>query len=611
MEGIYPMANPLVSCQNLSKTFGSEPLFQNLNLSVHEGERIGVVGPNGCGKSTLLKMLAKIEGIDEGEIVRRRNLKINYCPQEHHFAGDKNIWELSLEKAAELQIDSFQAEGEVGVWLGRAGFEDFEAKAGSLSGGWRKRLGISHSLFAEPDLILLDEPTNHLDFEGIDWLTELLNQASFSFVAISHDRHFLESTCNRIIEVNPSYPDGYLSHNGGYKAFVDFRQKYFEDAEQYEKSLATKVKREAAWLKQGVKARTTKSQYRIDQAHQYLSELAKLRSTRLNQAKKVGLDFQSSGRKSKKLIELDAVNKELSGKQILNNLNFNLTKHQKVGLIGPNGSGKTTILKLIADEIAADSGKVVRATHCNIVYFDQKRDGLDEKWTLKRALSDEGDSVVFQDRSIHVVTWAQRFRFSVEQLKLPVKELSGGEKARLLIARLMLRPADVLLLDEPTNDLDLDTLELLEENLMDFEGCLVLVTHDRFMLEKVCDQFIALDGKGKWQVVHGLKQWQEWMEQSDQEEIEKAKNPTKTAPIKKQKTVKLSYMEQREYNQLEATILEAEEQVELLEGKVADPALASDSHKLADACKELEKAKKEVEGHYKRWTELEAKQAGQ
>ena len=603
------MSTPLISCQTLSKSFSADPLFENLSLSINEGERIGIVGPNGCGKSTLLKMIAKLETTDEGEIVRRRNLKVNYCPQEHEFEKDSSIWQLALQKSKELQMDPMIAEGEIGIWLGRAGFEDFDVQAGSLSGGWRKRLGIAQSLLADPDLVLLDEPTNHLDFEGIAWLTEILSQANFSFVTISHDRHFLESTCNRIIEVNPSYPDGYLSHEGGYKDFVVFRQKYFEDAASYEKSLATKVKRESAWLKQGVKARTTKSQYRIDQAHQWISELAKLRTTRLSQEKKVGVDFQASGRKSKKLVELKDVHKTLSGKKVLNALEFELLKHQKIGLIGPNGSGKSTILKLLAGEIAEDSGSVIRATNCKIVYFDQKREGLDENWTLKRALSDEGDSVIFQDRSIHVVTWAQRFRFTVEQLKTPVKDLSGGEKARLLIARLMLKPADVLLLDEPTNDLDLDTLELLEENLINFSGCLMLVTHDRFMLEKVCDRFLALDGRGNWEIVHGLNQWQRWVQLSQNSEAEKLQaQPTKESQQKASSKKKLSYMEQREFDSLEEKIFSAEETLSLLEAKVEDPKLASDSKGLTEACEKLELAKKEVENLYSRWSELEAKQ---
>ena len=603
----------LISCQNLVKSFSSDPLFENLNLTIQDGEKIGIVGPNGCGKSTLLKMMAGLESHDEGEIVKKRNMKANYCAQEHTFSEESDIWSLSLQKAAELHVDASMSEGEVGVWLGKAGFESFEKKPAELSGGWRKRLGIVHSLLGSPDLVFMDEPTNHLDFEGIQWLQDLLKQASFTYVLISHDRAFLESTCNRIIEINPYYPEGYLSHEGGYKDFVEFREKYFEDTEQYEKSLATKVRRESAWLKQGVKARTTKSQSRIDQAHAFISELSALKKRRLAKAKKVGIEFQASGRKSKQLIEINHAEKTLGQRKILNDFSISLNKFQKLGLLGPNGSGKTTILKLLNEEEKLDQGTYKSALDCKIVYFDQKRDALNEEWTLKRALAEEGDSVVFNGRSIHVVTWAQRFRFSVDQLKLPVKQLSGGEKARLLIARLMLRPADVLLLDEPTNDLDLDTLELLEENLLDFDGCLVLVTHDRFMLEKVCDQFLALDGQGNTQLVQSLNQWKAWLEEVESSQTKSksqgtsdSQNP-RVSSDKKSMKKKLSYMDQREFDQLEGKILEAESTVEDLESVIADPKLASNSKKLAERCEELELAKKEVERLYSRWSELEGK----
>ncbi len=333
-------------------------------------------------------------------------------------------------------------------------------------------------------MLLLDEPTNHLDLDGILWLEKLLvSSRLLAYVVISHDRAFLDRVANRVVEVAPHYPGGTFISAGSYTTFLEKRAEYLEARTQYRDSLANRVRRELEWLGRGPKARTTKSQARIDETERLMADLAQVRSE-LNTSQ-AGIELTGSGRRTKRLVVASGVHKTLGGRELFNDLDLVLQPGQRLGVVGANGSGKSTLLKFLAGWLESDSGVIRRAHQLQVAYFDQDREHLDQTLSLRRALAPEGDTVLYRDREVHVVTWARRFQFRDDQLDQPVSELSGGEQARIHIARLMLRPADLLLLDEPTNDLDIPTLEVLEASLPDFPGALVLVSHDRYLLDRV------------------------------------------------------------------------------------------------------------------------------
>ena len=416
-----------------------------------------------------------------------------------------------------------EREGRLRELAGRAGFVDLNTQASALSGGWRKRLAITEAMVSEPEVMLLDEPTNHLDLAGIEWLEELLRASSFAAVTVSHDRYFLESTSSQIVELNRVYADGLLRVKGNFSHFLEEKQAYLESQSRQQESLRNRVKTEIEWLRRGPKARTTKSKARIDTANAMIGQLADMDArTAVSTA---GIDFDASQRKTKRLVEFKDVactipTNDANSANSANNdprvlftgLNFILTAGMKVGLVGPNGSGKTTLLRLLRGEIEPAEGSIRRADALRMVYFSQMRE-LDDSLTLRRALAPEGDAVIHQGRTVHVASWAARFLFTGEQLNQPVRNLSGGERARVLIAKLMLEPADVLLLDEPTNDLDIPTLEILEENLLDFPGALVLVTHDRYLLNRVSSTVLGLDGRGHTGRFADYAQWEDWIEE--------------------------------------------------------------------------------------------------
>ena len=358
----------------------------------------------------------------------------------------------------------------------------------------------------EPDVLLMDEPTNHLDVEGILWLERLLRAEARAFLVVSHDRRFLEAVTSRMIEINRSYPTGVFEAKGHYSDFLEQRDAALQAQANYEASLANRVRREVEWLRRGPKARTTKAKSRIDSAGRLIEELNSA-DARKDQGT-AGINFTASGRRSKQLVEATQLCKSLGGRPIVKDLDLLLGPGQRLGLLGPNGSGKSTLLKLIAGTLKPDSGTITRADKLRVVTFEQHRESLDQSSSLRRSLAPHGDAVVYQDRSIHLVSWAKRFLFRPEQLDLPVSRLSGGEQARLLIARLMLQPADLLILDEPTNDLDIPTLDVLEDSLLEFPGALMLVTHDRWLLDRVSTILLAMDGTGQTEWFADYAQWE-------------------------------------------------------------------------------------------------------
>jgi ATP-binding cassette subfamily F protein uup len=598
---------PILNAQGLSKTFGANPLFQNISFTVSEGDRIGLVGPNGAGKSTLLQILAGQMDADSGNVAVRKRARLSYVLQDSQFVSKvtvRAVVNAALERGAVIESERGTRVAET---LGRAGFEDLDAEANSLSGGWRKRLAIVEALVQGPDVLLLDEPTNHLDLGGIQWLEEVLQDASFACVVVSHDRYFLENIATEMAELDRAYPDGMLRVKGNYSKFLEKKDEFLAAQAKHQDALANRVRTEIEWLRRGPKARATKAKARINKANELIGELADLNSrTRTATA---NIDFSATERQTKRLIEIDSVSYEIGGRTLFSNLNFAITAGMRVGLVGPNGSGKTTLLRLLRGEYSPDTGKINCAPTLRIVYFDQNRK-LDENATLRRALAPESDSVVYQDRVVHVASWAARFLFTGEQLNQPVSRLSGGERARVLIAQLMLQPADVLLLDEPTNDLDIPTLEILEESLLEYPGALVLVTHDRYLLDRVSTIVLGLDGAGGIDTFADYSQWEAWQRESKQPAkatlrgVDSPKNPTPAATSKK----KLSYIEAREASTIEERIAEAERQLDLKRAVLEDPAIVSDAERLVSAHADTEIAEKTVDQLYARWAELEEKQ---
>jgi ABC transport system ATP-binding/permease protein len=594
---------PIINIQQISKAFGAAPLFTDVSFTVGDGARIGLIGPNGSGKSTLLKILAGTIPPDTGDVAVRKRTRMSYLAQESEFtAGDtpRSVMKCALQSAAVPEPDW---EARTAETLGRAGFHNFDADASSLSGGWRKRLAIAEALVQQPDVLLLDEPTNHLDLAGIEWLEELLEQASFATVVVSHDRYFLENAATEMAELSRAYPNGILHVEGNYTRFLEKKEEFLHAQARRQEALENIVHREIEWLRRGAKARTRKSKARIDKANEFIGELADLNArTRTGTAR---IDFSASDRQTKRLIELEGVSYSIADRQLFSNLEFSITAGMRVGLVGPNGSGKTTLLRLLRGEVKPDEGNIRRAPALQVVYFDQRRQ-LDADITLRRALAPDSDSVIYQDRVVHVASWASRFLFTGEQLNQPVGRLSGGERARVLIAKLMLEPADVLLLDEPTNDLDIPTLEILEESLLDYRGALVLVTHDRYMLDRISTVVLGLDGNGQAERFADYFQWEEWMREQSQpaKEAPKKVAPESAAqPVKK----KLSYLEAREYSTIEQRIGEAEATLATSRREFEDPAIATDATRLLEAQAKLEESQRAVDELYSRWAELESK----
>ena len=597
---------PLINAQELSKSFGAKPLFQNVSFTISEGDRIGLIGPNGSGKSTLLRILAGQDQPDSGEVAARKRTRLCYVEQDSRFSSGTTVRSVIEAALARCSLSESERGARFAENLGRAGFDNLDAPATELSGGWQKRLAVVEALVQHPDILLLDEPTNHLDLLGITWLEELLESASFASVVVSHDRYFLENVTTDMVELNRTYPNGSLRVHGTYSEFLEKKEEFLHSQSLRQEALENLVHHEIEWLRRGAKARTRKSKARIDKAGELMGELADLNDrTRSASAQ---IDFSATDRKTKRLVELNNISCTMGGRTLFAELNFTVTAGMRVGLVGPNGSGKTTLLRLLQGDLAPTAGEIRRADRLRIVYFDQTRT-LDDDGTLRRALAPDGDSVVYRDRVIHVAGWAARFLFTGEQLGQPVSRLSGGERARVLIAQLMLQPADLLLLDEPTNDLDIPTMDILEESLIDFPGSLVLVTHDRYMLDRVANIVLGLNGKGGVERFADYAQWEAWQVECSKSDAaaatrsQSSASSRPTSPAKK----KLSYLEAREYATIEQRVEEAEELVKARRAELEDPANATDAARLVSTQTELDAAQEALDALYERWAELEKK----
>jgi len=622
----------MLRAREISKVLSFKTLFEGISLTVSAGDRIGIIGPNGSGKSTLLKMLGGLDTPDAGQIVLDGRPAKAFVAQDDTFHPGLDARGVVLRSASEgsaarneerdEQRDSVIAD----IVLGRVGFPDEMAgkDPSQLSGGWRKRLSIASALAFTgdaPDLLVLDEPTNHLDMEGIRWLEELVvrmtTRTKGAVVFVTHDRNFLERVCTRIAELSEAYPDGMLTVNGNYTEFLRRKSEFLDAQAQQQQNLSNQVRKDLAWLSRGPQGRGTKAKGRIDRSHERIEALSDVRE-RSAAADRGGsrLDFNASGRRTRKLIEAKGVSKSLGGRLLFSDVDLILGAGDRIGLLGPNGSGKTTLIRVLTGEIGADTGEVVLSEpKPRVVVFSQMRAAFEPQTTLRDALCPAGDHVNFRGQSIHVTGWARRFLFHDRQLDQAVGSLSGGELARVHVARIMLEPSDVLVLDEPTNDLDIPTLEVMEESLESYPGALVLVTHDRAMLGRLTTGIVSLDGRGGARSFVTLDQamaaFEHGLQAGKASEKTQTPNDRQEQKASSQRRVKLSYNEQREYDRIEANIQACEESVAAAEAEVGKPEVASDHGAMTRACAALEKVQAQLGTLYARWEFLEQKKAGE
>jgi len=592
----------LLGCRELAKAYGVAPLFADLSLGIHDGDRIGLVGPNGSGKSTLLRVLAGIEPPDAGAIALRRLARLAYVPQHPAFAPARTVEELVTDALAGEQLDDAARTTRVRQTLARCGLAEPSAMPATLSGGWQKRLAIAQALVRAPDLLLMDEPTNHLDLDGIFWLEQLLTSEPAAFLVVSHDRWFLEHTATRMFDLDPVHAGRFFEARGRYSEFLEQKDAALHAQARTQETLANRVRREVEWLRRGPKARTTKAQARIREAGRLVEALAGVEERQ--DRRTAGIEFGATDRRTRRLVVAEHVGKRFGDRRVFDDVSLVLGPGTRLGLLGPNGSGKSTLIRVLTGELAPDVGRVVHADDLRTALLDQHRTRLDSSVTLARALAPEGDQVVHRGRPIHVAGWARRFLFRPEQLAMPVARLSGGEQARVHLARLMLAPADLLVLDEPTNDLDIPTLEVLEESLLDFPGAVILVTHDRYLFERVTTTVLALDGTGAATPFADYQQW----ESTRRDRSAEPKAPPTPRPARAP-TKKLSWTEQREWDGIEAAILVAEAHRDACETATHDPTIAADATEVAARYRALQEAHDAVDKLYARWTELDAKRS--
>jgi ATP-binding cassette subfamily F protein uup len=598
----------LLGVQGLTKGYGPRPLFTDLSFDLRAGARVGLIGPNGAGKSTLLRLLAGREESDAGTRTLRRTARLGYVAQDDAFPPGQTARGVVLAALTSEPMEDHERATQAAIALTQAGFEDGDRPADTLSGGWRKRLALARELARRPELLLLDEPTNHLDLPGIVWLERLLRAAPFGYVVATHDRAFLRAVADEILEINRAYPGGYFRAPGSYDAFAGRRDEFLEAQARRQEAVANQVRRDTEWLGRKESAQRRKAASRIEDTARRRAELAELKY-RNAAAGAAGIDFVATGRQSRQLLTATGLAMSLGGRPLFAGLDLALEPGAKVGVLGPNGSGKSTLLRVLAGELVSDAGTVRRADGLRALLFEQGRAALDPAVSLRQALCPNGDTVVYRDRRLHVAAWAKQFLFRNDQLEMPVGDLSGGEQARVRIAQLMLQPADLLLLDEPANDLDIPALEVLEDSLEEFPGALVLVSHDRDLLDRLCTEVIGLDGRGGVGRYGSVGQWLAAYEAAPEEETRPAAKPALPRPAPRTKLWKLTYREQQELDGMEAAITAAEQAVAEREAEVERAAPAGHAA-LADACRALEAARQAVERLYARWQELEARRGG-
>jgi len=617
----------LLSAQGLHAAYGARPLFEGVSFTVEEGDRIGLIGPNGAGKSTLLRILAATaagDATESGLVSRRRGLRVGLLEQVPAFPDGATVesvvaggaghgpgqghddWERAQEVENVMRELALAGPGS-GPGVGAA------TPVASLSGGWKKRLALARELARRPDLLLLDEPTNHLDVESIEWLERLLAQSRFATITVTHDRYFLQRVATRIFELDRRNPGGLLAVAGDYAAYVRVKAESMHAQERREVVLRNTLRRETEWLRRGAAARTTKQQARIARAGDLAGEVAELGVR--NTKRTAVIDFQASERRSRRLIEARGVGKSYDGRSIFAGVDVSIGPGTRLALLGPNGCGKSTLLRVLLGEEPPSAGTVFRADGLEVAYFAQARDTLDPALSVANTVCPDGDYVSFRGARVHVRGYLERFLFTADQADMAVGKLSGGEQSRLLLARLMLRDAQVLVLDEPTNDLDLATLSVLEETLTEFDGAVLIVSHDRHFVDEVATLILAFDARSGGVVPFaGLAQWEAWRAETAAAATATSPSPSKggAAPdaARPSGRRRLGYLEQREYDAVEATISAAEAALQEATAESERPENASNAERLVALLAVVAERRAEVDRLYARWAELEAKLTG-
>ncbi|WP_221252059.1 ABC transporter ATP-binding protein [Desulfuromonas versatilis] len=632
----------VIDISGLQKAYGARTILADVNIAVGEGEKVGLIGRNGSGKSTLLRILAGLEDADRGQIMRQRGLKAEYLPQEPVLDPALSVRQIleeclvearcrldryqqiaeALQGADPAQTESLLAEQhDIQGWLdlhrgwsldhrvtdicGKLGIHDLSQRAGELSGGQAKRVALAGVLLREPDLLMLDEPTNHLDADTVAWLEEALLQYPGAVVLVTHDRYFLDRVATRMFELEQGTMGVYL---GGYGAYLEQKQMEMEQEGRTQSRLANLLRREDAWLHRGAKARTTKQKARIDR----VDELRQQRKT--VGSREVELQFGMDQRLGGTILELQKVSLGYPDKQLIAGLDLILRKGERIGILGPNGSGKSTLLKTILGQLEPLAGEVVLGKNTRIGYIDQDRSGLDPELYVHETLG-EGEWVTVAGEKRHKIGYLESFLFSAQEQRKRVSTLSGGERARLLLAKLMLQGANLLILDEPTNDLDIPTLQVLEEALNDYPGCLLVVTHDRYFLDRVSTGILHFEGDGKvvfyegnYETFCALKA-QQLQEQKEQRKAEVKKAEPKEAPPRKR--AGLSYKEKLELEQVEKDIEALEGKKAELEGLLADPSgIEGGPQGMEAVSRSFSEVEERLMALMERWEELELKKEG-
>ncbi|MDB5764917.1 MAG: uup [Herminiimonas sp.] len=593
----------VISLSNAQLAFGHVALLDHAEFSLESAERVGLIGRNGTGKSSLLKVIAGMSKLDDGLFVMQQGIKVAYVDQEPHFVPDMSVFDAVAAGMGELQAllaeydaltgqfggdnddaimeqmhaiqtkldaaDAWNLNNRVETTLDRLNL-DKNALMGTLSGGMQKRVALACALVSAPDVLLLDEPTNHLDFTSILWLEGLLRDYKGSVLFITHDRSFLDNVATRIIELDRGR---LLSFPGNFSAYQVRKAEQLEIEEVENAKFDKFLAQEEVWIRKGVQARRTRDEGRVRR----LEALRLVRSARREQQGQVKLDVSAGDRSGKIVAELTNIDKSYGSKVIVRDFNAIILRGDKVGLIGANGAGKTTLLKLILGEEQSDAGTIRQGTKLQVAYFDQMRAQLNEEASLADTIAPGSDWVEINGQRKHVMTYLNDFLFAPERARSPVKSLSGGERNRLLLARLFAKPANVLVLDEPTNDLDIDTLELLEELLEDYSGTVFLVSHDRTFLDNVVTQVIVAEGNGLWrEYIGGYSDWERVRPASTQKgtvkaEVKAQSKDAQSVAVSRQK--KLSYKEQRDLEELPVLIAKLEAEQKAISERLANPAL--------------------------------------
>ena len=614
----------ILSALELEVHFGEQIILDKSSLSVHEGDRIGLVGRNGAGKSTFLKIISGLMPPDSGEVAKKKDLVVGFLSQEFTLDEYKNVYdnildgallELNLIKQYEdtpfdasnkhqleekiLQLDSWNLEKRINILIDSLDAPNAHRQISTLSGGEKRRVALCRALISKPDLLILDEPTNHLDTKSIEWLEDFLSSYNGTCIFVTHDRYFLDRIANRIVELSAGV---FYSHQGNYTEYLINKAERQTIKEIEERKRQMFLKRELEWVRRGPKARRTKAKSRLDNYHEVASQNDF--EVELN----IDLIIPPADRLGKKVIEFKDVGIKLGNRILFQNFNFIFEPGRKIGVVGQNGVGKTTLLKMILGQFPPTWGKIEVGETTLFNYVDQARLLLNDNDTVIKAIGDGSETVRFGKQQLSIWTYLRRFLFTDDRINTLVERLSGGEKSRLTLAKILCNGGNFLMLDEPTNDLDLPTLRILEEALLAFEGCVVVVSHDRYFLNRICDGILALEGNGEIYYSEGGYDFYIEKKKKREKDFKESKpRPITEDSRTKNKQKKLSYKDELELEKIEENILLAESEVEGIEKIFSSPDFfEKHAANTTELNKNLETAKQKVKELYDRWEELES-----